>query len=101
VADPDRDRPSPAEDHTVLNQYGAKHEPMRSMNANGTWNMPVLVMRSSDGFVYHDKVFANFRHWLLEGHQRMRYLRALAHRGAPAEEHDVLVLARRTKVIDR
>jgi hypothetical protein len=88
IADPDHV-------FTWLNQRDlAKYEPMRTMNATGTWDMPILVLRSEDGFAYDDDVYPDARLWLVEGHQRLRYLRALAHKKRSAVDHHVLLLVR-------
>ena len=54
---------------------------MLSVNATGTWNMPLLVLHSPDGFVYLDQPFLEWHYWLIEGHRSLRYLRDLAHCG--------------------
>lgn len=99
LADVNRGHPSPAEEFLYLNQAADQYEPMLSMNSTGTWNMPLLVHHSPDGFIYLDRLFESWHYWLIEGHQRLRYLRALAHSGAPAGEHEVLVLYGATELV--
>lgn len=69
------------------------YEPMKTMNHTGTWNMPVLLVRSPSGLLYREIEFSDFSMWVLEGHQRHRYLRALAARRQAAEHHEALVLS--------
>lgn len=68
------------------------YEPAKTMNATGTWNIPIIVAESDQGFRYEDRRYPRRRFWLLEGHQRRRYLRAIDQRGAAADEHEVFVL---------
>lgn len=67
-------------------------EPFRSMNLQGTWNFPILAVRSHDGFEFWESAYRSPR-WLVEGHQRLRYLKVLASRGAAAEAHAVFELS--------
>jgi len=61
----------PNQVYAMFNRNGsAALEPALTMNATGTWNMPVLVVESRDGFVYRQKQFPDARLWLIEGHQR-------------------------------
>ena len=93
LADRERQYPSPDEEFEHLNSKEAsRYEPMFSMNSTGTWNMPLLVLHSLDGFAYHEQTFVSSQYWLIEGHQRFRYLRAMASCGSPADEHEVLVI---------
>ena len=93
LADIARKYPSPDEEFEDLNSKEAsRYEPMFSMNSTGTWNIPLLVLHSLDGFIYHEQTFVSSRYWLIEGHQRLRYLRAMASCGSPADEHEVLVI---------
>ena len=64
------------------------------MTTKGTWDMPVLLVRSSSGFVHNNIEVPQFSLWLLEGHRRHDYLRALAAKRLAAESHEVLVLTR-------
>jgi len=87
IADPDKI-------YAMFNPKGmAAFEPALTMNTTGTWNMPVLVVESDHGFVYNREQFPDAHFWLIEGHQRQRYLRALAYKGKAAPEHEVLILA--------
>ena len=71
----------------------SRDEPTKTMNLTGTWDMPVLLVRNASGFAYEETEFRDVPMWLLEGHQRYRYLRALAARGKAAQHHEVLVLS--------
>ena len=80
--------------YEFLNTGGIeKSEPFRSMNATGTWNYPILAIRSPDGFIVNGSRYDSPR-WLIEGHQRMRYLKVLWHLCKAAESHDVVELVR-------
>jgi hypothetical protein len=74
------------------NPFFRAQEPERTMVATGTWGTPVLLIRSASGFSYGKTEFPDRSLWLLEGHRRQRYLRALAAHGGAADDHDVLVL---------
>lgn len=74
---------------------GTTFEPGTSMGTTGTWNFPILVMRSSEGFVFRGERFPAHRFWLIEGHLRFRYLRALRIADRPDREHEVIILRRR------
>ena len=65
------------------------------MDATGTWNIPPVIVESPGGFLTQTGERRDLRHWLVEGHQRRRYLHALAHRGEGAADHDVFVLSLR------
>ena len=58
-----------------------RQEPFKTLNASGTWKTPILLVHSPTGFVSGDRPLPEFRLWLLEGHRRLDYLRALAPRG--------------------
>lgn len=87
-----------SDDHPEFN-YGTFHgksfEPGMTMDATGTWNIPPIVLAAPDGLLTDEGERSDLRFWLIEGHQRRRYLHALAHRGKAAGEHDVLVLSLR------
>jgi hypothetical protein len=74
---------------------GPAFEPARTMNRTGTWNIPIVVVRSDDGFSRGDDSFFAAKLWLIEGHQRLRYLRVLAVRRFARSVHEVIVLTLR------
>ena len=81
-----------------FNPPGEPFEPAKTMNATGSWNMPILLFQNAGGFAYDDRRTSDAHLWLLEGHLRMRYLRALVNTGrSVAAEHEVLVLTRPDK----
>ncbi len=85
--------PDPVSLYDDFNPSGEPLEPALSINKTGTWNIPVLLLENAGGFAYFTQLFTSVKLWLLEGHQRLRYLRALRSLGKQvAEEHDVLVL---------
>jgi hypothetical protein len=69
-------------------------EPWKTMNRIGSWMTPALLVRSPSGFAFNDIELPQFSLWLLEGHRRRDYLRALEAKHLAAESHDVLVLDR-------
>jgi hypothetical protein len=73
--------------------HGKPFEPGRTMDATGTWNIPPVILASPGGFLTDDGERPELRFWLVEGHQRRRYLHALVHRGEGAVAHDVFVLS--------
>ncbi|WP_437324947.1 hypothetical protein [Sorangium sp. So ce381] len=68
-------------------------QPMITMNSTGTWDFPVLLLESPNGFVYRGRQEHAPKLWLIEGHLRVRYLMALAAHGVVQKEHSALVLA--------
>lgn len=91
---PDETIEDPSSVFDVFNPpRGKPFEPAITMNATGTWNIPALLVEHEQGFAYDEQQFPNRRLWLIEGHQRLRYLRALTNSGrGAAVAHDVLVL---------
>lgn len=77
-------------DYTQLNSHS--NEPARSMNETGTWNYPIVILKTPNGVQSNEGVFRNVFYWLIEGHQRMRYLNAAQHFRALNSEHEVFVL---------
>lgn len=61
----------------------------RPMNA---WDIPVLLLHTPTGLVDAQNPNSDVRHFLIEGHLRMRYLSALVHRSDAAPSHGVSVL---------
>jgi hypothetical protein len=87
--------------YDFLNNGGLGNlEPMKSMNRSGTWELPILVIRSEDGFEVEGHQYSSPT-WLIEGHQRMRYLKVLANRSTAAGSHALLELSyrRRSKAL--
>lgn len=75
--------------------HGKPFEPGKTMDATGTWNIPLVVLEAPDGVLTAEGERPDLRFWLFEGHQRRRYLHAVAQRGEAAAEHDVFVLSLR------
>ena len=63
------------------------------MNATGTWDYPIVVMYVPNGIIDCDGEHPEVRHFLVEGHSRVRYLNALTQHGKPLSEHEVYVLS--------
>jgi hypothetical protein len=60
----------------------------------GTWDYPIITLRTPNGMRNHEGDFPDVRLVLLEGHQRHRYLNALHALGkAHAGPHKVFLLA--------
>lgn len=89
-AEPHPNQPSLESEYQYLSK--SPYEPVVTMNRTGTWDFPVLLIESEDGFIYHGNEYS-YRFWLLEGHLRMRYLAPLAAKGQAAAAHAVLVLS--------
>lgn len=77
--------------------HGKAREPGRTMDATGTWNIPPIVLESPDGLLTDMGERPDARYWLTEGHQRRRYLHALAvpneGGGRPGMVHEVFLLS--------
>jgi len=67
-------------------------EPARTMDATGTWNIPIIIMHTPDGVLANNGVRDEVRYWLIEGHTRVRYLNALHVIGQESGIHQVFVL---------
>lgn len=98
TADPDALTRQQAFDYEQFNSDVLRDcEPALTMNRTGTWNFPVLLIQSDDGFICYGNTFTSQSHWLIEGHLRMRYLAALAACGKPATQHEVIVVTYGTR----
>lgn len=75
-----------------VRRAGRTVEPGTTMGTTGAWTIPVLLIERSGGFRVRGLDFSERRHWLLEGHLRFRYLRALHVAGHPDRDHEVLVV---------
>lgn len=73
-----------------VHRDGRTFEPGTTMSSTGTWNFPILVIESPGGFWVNGFDFPSWRYWLIEGHLRFRYLRALHVAGLPDRDHEVL-----------
>lgn len=61
---------------------------------SGTWDYPALLLRTPNGVRTWQGEFPNARYLLIEGHQRIRMLNAMASLGKPmAPLHSVFVLS--------
>jgi hypothetical protein len=59
--------------------------------AAGTWPEPIIVLDNPDGV--KERGGAVMGRWhLIEGHQRLTYLRCLAHKGTAKPSHDVWIM---------
>lgn len=89
--DPDRNVHSDI--HRVhLDLLRRRTEPVNSMMTLGTWNFPLLVIRSSSGFRYKSRSFRSPL-WLIEGHYRLRCLKVLSTEGELSATHTVVELS--------
>jgi hypothetical protein len=79
-------------DYRVFHVKLPTHEPAKTMDTTGTWNFPILVLRTPEGVMTYSGPSPDARFWLIEGHKRMRYLNALASRNQCADEHALFVL---------
>lgn len=83
---------NPSWDLSTFN--GKDFEPGATMDRTGTWDMPMLILEHLHGFLGPKGSRSDARYWLIEGHQRFRYLNALAHFQKPlAQSHAVLILS--------
>ncbi|USQ74363.1 MULTISPECIES: hypothetical protein [Roseomonas] len=77
--------------------HGKEFEPGRTMDATGTWNIPPVILEAPDGLLTDTGEHPETRYWLIEGHQRRRYLHALAFHqvggGQPGFLHEVFLLS--------
>jgi hypothetical protein len=61
----------------------------------GTWNIPLTVLETPEGFIGHEGEFPAIRFVLVEGTLRLRYLNALVRRGVGTGPHEVYILSSR------
>lgn len=87
---PHREHWQPEWDYGVF--HGNDSEPGTTMDATGTWDYPVVILETPHGALTIFGEEPDVRFWLIEGHQRLRYLNTLHHRGECASQHDVFVL---------
>lgn len=72
---------------------GWKHPTALALD-EGTWDYPVVLLRTPDGIVDNGATHNDVRFVLVEGHQRHRYLNALHALGrAPTGPHDTIIIS--------
>ena len=67
-------------------------EPFKSLRSTGSWKCPIIIIDAPDGVRDRGEHIPNVRYCLIEGHQRMCYLNALAAHSRVASSHRVFVL---------
>ncbi|SOR30299.1 protein of unknown function [Methylorubrum extorquens] len=65
----------------------------RPFAANGTWDYPIVVLETPNGFYDHRARHPDVRYLLIEGHKRRRYLNAMLARGEANAEHEIFILS--------
>lgn len=60
--------------------------------ANGTWNIPMVLLETPTGFKGHGGPNPDARFLLVEGHQRFRYLHLKVADGEPTGPHRMFIL---------
>jgi hypothetical protein len=65
--------------------------PFNFLRQNQTWDIPIVVLRTPDGVRSREKILPA-KYCLIEGHVRIRALKAWHGRGSLAPEHSVFVL---------
>jgi hypothetical protein len=74
-------------------QFHGKHfEPGLTMDRTRTWNYPIVILETPNGVRTKTCLRPEVRYCLIEGHQRFRYLNALAARCECAREHLLFIL---------
>lgn len=81
----------PDHDYESFNRFG-ETQTSKPMNATGTWDYPIIILKTPDGVHDGQEEKPEVRYLLIEGHSRFRYLNALLHRKGAAEEHAVFVI---------
>lgn len=71
----------------------AEHHVGRTMLSSGTWDYPMLILSTPEGFKDRMGEHADVRFRLIEGHRRFRFLYALAHRRQARASHEVLIIS--------
>ena len=66
--------------------------PFHSLRETGTWNTPILLLHSPEGFITYKGKRPDIHYWLVEGHSRIRYLNALQQFGKLVSHHSVYIL---------
>lgn len=62
------------------------------MLATGTWDYPMLILNTPDGFKDWSGEHPDVRFRLIEGHRRFRFLNALFHRKQGLPLHEVIII---------
>lgn len=83
--------PNPAFDRTV---FHGRFGPISAAKGwrNGTWDYPMVILETPNGFLGHDGPQPEARYLLVEGHQRLRYLNLKHSEGGPTGPHRMFVL---------
>lgn len=83
---------NPVHDYEVFNVNG-ETSTARPINATGTWDYPIVVLETPEGFCDNRGQYPDVRYLLIEGHLRRRYLAAKLARGEANAEHDLFILS--------
>lgn len=65
----------------------------KTMLLRGTWDCPMLILSTPEGFKDQKGEHPDARFRLIEGHRRFRFLNALAHRRQACGPHEVLIIS--------
>jgi hypothetical protein len=90
----DRTPYNPDFDYKTFQRRGGedRHATARALD-QGTWDYPIVVLETPDGFIDAGRDRPDARFVLIEGHQRMRYLSALLQRRhSPLGPHELFIL---------
>jgi hypothetical protein len=68
-------------------------EPIKSFYTFGTWNYPIVVIRTPDGVRIFERHIPDVRFCLIEGHKRLWTLKAWKGNAFTREQHEVFVLS--------
>jgi hypothetical protein len=71
---------------------GIKGEPAITFQRTGTWNIPILILENAGQFTDMDGCVMPHKHWLIEGHLRLRYLNYSNHNGFANSQHEVWLM---------
>lgn len=72
--------------------HGKDTEPGKSMDSTGTWNYPIVVLKVCGPSQTRTGLHDDIRFWLIEGHQRIRYLSALHARQECSASHELFLV---------
>jgi hypothetical protein len=71
----------------------SEREPRYTLDKTGTWNIPIVVLHSEDGFITFRGKRQDIHYWLIEGHKRIRYLNVLRYFHQNNQIHRIYILS--------
>jgi hypothetical protein len=71
----------------------ANHPTVTSIDQSGTWDYPIIVLETPNGFRDSNRSYSEEKYLLIEGHKRLRYLNAKHQREECMPCHQLFLLS--------